>query len=161
MMRDVQADDAAQVCRIYNHYVQNTIITFEEEPVSGAQMRTRMAEVQSLGLPWIVQEEAGVVVGYAYASKWKARSAYRHSAESTVYVDKERVGGGIGSALYEELLTRLRKASVHVVVGGIALPNEASVHLHEKCGFHQIAHFEQIGFKFGRWIDVGYWQLFL
>jgi L-amino acid N-acyltransferase YncA len=161
MMRDIEPSDAEQVCRIYNHYVENTTITFEEEPVSIAQMQVRIAEVRGLGLPWIVYGEAGTVVGYAYASKWKSRSAYRHSVESTVYIEKGRVGRGIGSALYEELLSRLRETSLHAIVGGIALPNEASVRLHERLGFHKIAQFEQIGFKLGRWIDVGYWQLIL
>jgi L-amino acid N-acyltransferase YncA len=161
MMRDIELTDAEGVCRIYNHYVENTTITFEEEPVSVAQMQARIAEIRSCGLPWIVYCDAGEVVGFAYASKWKPRSAYRYSVESTVYIDKDRVGWGIGSALYEELLSRLRKASIHAVVGGIALPNEASVRLQERFGFRKIAHFEQIGFKLGRWIDVGYWQLIL
>jgi phosphinothricin acetyltransferase len=161
MMRDIEPEDAAHVCRIYNHYVQNTTITFEEEPVSVEQMRTRTEEIHALGLPWIVCCEADAVIGYAYASKWKARSAYRHSVESTVYVEKDRVGRGVGSALYAELLSRLRQTPVHAVVGGIALPNEASIRLHERLGFRKIAHFAQIGFKFGRWIDVGYWQLIL
>jgi L-amino acid N-acyltransferase YncA len=161
MIRVIEPDDAEQVCRIYNHYVENTIITFEEEPVSVDQMRARIAEIQGLALPWIVYCEAGAVVGYAYAGKWKSRSAYRNSVESTVYVEKERVGRGIGSALYGEMLSRLRQTSVHAVVGGIALPNEASVCLQERFGFRKIAHFQQIGFKLGRWIDVGYWQLIL
>jgi L-amino acid N-acyltransferase YncA len=161
MMRDVQPDDAGAVCRIYNHYVENTIITFEEEPVSIEQMQARIAEIHANTLPWVVYCEAGVVVGYAYASKWKSRSAYRHSVESTVYVEKDRVGRGIGCALYTELLSRLRKTPVHAVAGGIALPNEASIRLHERLGFRKVAHFSQIGFKLGRWIDVGYWQRIL
>jgi len=161
MIRDVESDDAGAVCRIYNHYVKNTIITFEEEPVSVEQMQVRMAEIRANSLPWIVYCEAGAVVGYAYASTWKSRSAYRHSVESTVYVEKDRVGQGIGSALYAELLSRLRQTPVHAVMGGIALPNEASVRLQERFGFRKVAHFSQIGFKLGRWIDVGYWQLIL
>ncbi len=161
MIRDAEPNDAERVCRIYNPYVQNTIITFEEEPVSGEQMQTRIGEIQARALPWIVYGEAGDVVGYAYASRWKSRSAYRHSVESTVYVAGDCTGRGIGSALYEELLSRLRQTSVHAIMGGIALPNEASIRLHERFGFRKIAHFEQIGFKLGRWIDVGYWQLIL
>lgn len=161
MIRAVKLDDAGAVCRIYNHYVENTIITFEEEPVSVEQMRVRIAEIHANALPWIAYCEAGAMVGYAYAGKWKSRSAYRHSVESTVYVEKDRIGQGIGSALYAELLSRLRQVSVHTVVGGIALPNEASVRLHERLGFRKMAHFSQIGFKLNRWIDVGYWQLIL
>ncbi|MGE5294995.1 MAG: arsinothricin resistance N-acetyltransferase ArsN1 family B [Solirubrobacterales bacterium] len=161
MIEDVGLEDAERVCRIYNHYVERTTITFEEEPVSVEQMRTRMAEIGSCGLPWIVWREGPDVLGYAYAGRWKSRSAYRRSVESSVYVGKDHVGRGIGSSLYEELLSRLRQASVHVVVGGVALPNEASVRLHEQFGFRKVAHFQQIGFKLGRWIDVGYWQLLL
>lgn len=161
MIQDVESGDAERICRIYNHYVEHTTITFEEEPVSIEAMQTRIAEVRSCGLPWIVYCDGGETLGYAYAGRWKPRSAYRHSVESSVYLDKERVGKGIGSALYEELLSRLRKASIHAVVGGVALPNEASVRLHEKFGFRKVAHFQQIGLKFGRWIDVAYWQLLL
>ncbi len=161
MVRDAEPRDAEPVRRIYNHYVANTTITFEEEPVSTAQMQARIAEVHAHGLPWIVYADSGAVVGYAYATKWKTRSAYRHSVESTVYVGKDHVGRGIGSALYAKMLSRLRQTSVHAVVGGIALPNEASIRLHESLGFRKIAHFEQIGFKLGRWIDVGYWQIIL
>jgi L-amino acid N-acyltransferase YncA len=124
-------------------------------------MQVRSAEIRAHALPWIVYCDAGAVVGYAYASQWTSRSAYRHSVESTVYVEKERVGRGVGSALYGELLSRLRQTSVHAIVGGIALPNEASIRLHERLGFRNIAHFQKIGFKLGRWIDVGYWQLIL
>jgi phosphinothricin acetyltransferase len=161
MIQDVELGDAEGVCHIYNHYVERTTITFEEEPVPVERMQSRMVEIRSLDLPWVVCRDQNHVLGYAYAGKWKSRSAYRFSVESTVYVDKDHLGKGIGSALYEELLSRLRKTPIHAVVGGIALPNDPSVRLQEKFGFHKIGHFEKIGFKLGRWIDVGYWQLLL
>jgi len=161
MIQDVELGDAPGVCRIYNHYVEHTTVTFEEEPVPVERMQSRMVEIRSHDLPWVVWRRDNEIFGYAYASKWKPRSAYRYSVESTVYVDKDHVGKGIGSALYGELLSRLRKTRVHAVFGGVALPNEASVRLHEKFRFRKIAHFEEIGFKLGRWIDVGYWQLIL
>lgn len=152
--------DAAAICAIYNLYVRETVITFEEEPVSEAEMARRIAEVTAR-FPWLVAEEGGAIVGYAYATPWRVRSAYRFSVESTVYVARGHMGRGVGSVLYRELIEALRKLRVHVAVGGIALPNEASVALHEKLGFRKIGQFAEIGRKLDRWVDVGYWQLIL
>jgi L-amino acid N-acyltransferase YncA len=160
-IRSVVADDADAIVAIYNHYVAQTIITFEEEPVSALEMRQRIADVQSASLPWLVAGHDSTVVGYAYATKWRARKAYRFSTEVTVYLDPDISGRGIGSMLYSALLTALRERNTHTAMGGIALPNQASVALHEKFGFKKVALFEQVGFKFNRWIDVGYWQLTL
>ena len=156
--REAAASDAAVVAGIYNHYIRETVVTFEEEPVSAAEMAGRIEEVQSASRPWLVAESDGRVVGYAYAGPWHVRSAYRFSAEITVYLAPTHVGRGIGSKLYAELFPILQARSIHAVMGGIALPNEASVALHEKFGLRKVAHFEQVGFKFNRWIDVGYWQ---
>lgn len=151
--------DAAAICAIYNRYVATTTITFEEDAVAEADMAQRIADVEAAGLPWLVAEADGKVVGYAYATKWRARPAYRYSSESTVYVDQAFVGQGVGRALYAALLDELRRRGLHLVIGGIALPNEGSVGLHEALGFCKVAHFAEVGMKFGRWIDVGYWQL--
>lgn len=161
MIRDVRHEDATQIAEIYNHYVLNTVVTFEEEPVSAADMGNRIADVLALGLPWLVVEKDGHVLAYAYATRWKPRSSYRYSVEITVYASPHVARNGMGSALYTELFARLRSRGIHAAVGGIALPNEASVALHEKFGMKKIAHFSEIGFKAGRWIDVGYWQLLL
>lgn len=161
LIRSATTDDAAAICRIYNHYVLNTIITFEEQAVSSEEMALRISEIQTASLPWIVIEEAGQVAGFAYASKWRLRQAYRFSAESTVYVDSASLGKGFGNQLYTALLPLLREQGMHVVIGGIALPNTASVALHEHMGFTKVAHFNEVGFKLNQWIDVGYWQLSL
>jgi phosphinothricin acetyltransferase len=158
MIRHAAHSDLEGVARIYNHYVLNAIATFEEEPISAGEMAGRRAAIESAGLPWLVAEQGGQVVGYAYAGKWSGRCSYRFSVESTVYVDPAAVGQGVGTALYKVLLDTLRDKSVHVVIGGIALPNAASVALHERLGFQKVAHFREVGFKFNRWIDVGYWQ---
>ena len=150
--------DAGAIARIYNHYVLHTAISFEEEPVSLEMMAQRIAEVRSSSLPWLVAEQQEQVVGYAYAGKWKGRCAYRHSVETSVYLDPAFVGRRIGTQLYLALLDRLLERSIHVAIGGIALPNEASVALHERVGFVKVAHFREVGYKFGQWIDVGYWQ---
>ena len=144
------AAHAGAIVAIYNHYVRETIVTFEEEPVSAAEMASRIAEVATHGLPWLVAEQDRAVVGYAYA--------YRYSVESTVYLASGRDRQGLGSALYSELFRRLAAAGSHAVIAGIALPNAGSVALHEKFGMSKVAHFKEVGFKFGRWIDVGYWE---
>jgi L-amino acid N-acyltransferase YncA len=160
-IRQVEQRDAEAIAKIYNHYVLNTVITFEEIAVRVEEMATRIQQIRSANYPWLVAEENGVVVGYAYASTWKARAAYRHTLESTVYVDAKLVGKGIGRKLYDALFAILREKSIHIVIGVIALPNEASIILHEKFGMHKAAHFSEVGFKFNRWLDVGYWQVTL
>jgi phosphinothricin acetyltransferase len=146
------------MAEIYNHYVRETVITFEEDAVTADQMRARLAEVSEAELPWLVAVHNDAVVGYAYASKWKGRCAYRYSVETTVYVDKAHPGKGYGTRLYEALFDILRSKQMHIAIGGIALPNPVSVALHEKFGLEKVAHFPEVGFKQGRWVDVGYWQ---
>ncbi len=160
MIREVTDSDTAALCAIYNHYIANGIATFEEQVLDTQTLRERIAQVCP-GLPWLVCEADGEVAGYAYASPWRTRSAYRFSVESTIYLDPRSTGRGLGTQLYEALLGALRAQSLHVVVSAIALPNPASVALHEKMGFEKVAHLKEVGRKFGRWIDVGYWELLL
>lgn len=158
IVRTASLGDAESIAHIYNYYVLNTVVTFEEEVVSTTEMAKRVDEVLSTSHPWLVAEIDGRVVGYAYGSKWKARSGYRFSTEISVYLDPGHGGRGLGSKLYDELFRMLRDRKMHAVIGGIALPNDASVALHEKFGMEKVAHFKQTGFKFDRWIDVGYWE---
>ena len=160
MIRMATHADAEAICAIYNHYVAHTIVTFEEQPVAPAEMQSRIAAVIEK-LPWLVFEGDGAITGYAYASPWKTRSGYRFAAESSIYLAPAQTGRGAGTALYANLLENLRARNVHCVIGGAALPNPASVALHEKLGFTKVAHFRENGFKFGRWIDVAYWQRLL
>ncbi|WP_107979688.1 arsinothricin resistance N-acetyltransferase ArsN1 family B [Pseudoduganella sp. UC29_71] len=157
-IRPAAAADAAAIAAIYNHYVATTTISFEEQPVSVEEMAGRIGTV-SAKLPWLVCEQDGIVMGYAYATPWRVRSAYRFSVESSVYVSPEHPRKGVGSRLYRALIDELRARGLHMVIGGIAQPNEASVALHEAMGFRKVAHFAEVGMKFGRWIDVGYWEL--
>ena len=152
---------ASAIAAIYNHYIASTTVTFETEPVTAADMQARIEDTHAASLPWLVATDDDRVLGYAYASKWKGRCAYRYSVESTVYLDAAQTGRGIGRALYSMLLDDLRARGLHAVIGGVALPNAASIALHEALGFRKVAHFEQVGFKQDRWIDVGYWQLLL
>ena len=157
-IRTATPRDAETLASIYNHYVRETIVTFEEEPVSPETFSRRIEDVLASSFPWLVAIEEGSAVGSAYATPWKPRSGYRFSVEVTVYVAPGCAGRGIGSALYRELFSVLEARGVHAAIGGIALPNDASIALHEKFGMRKVAHFEQVGFKFGRWIDVGYWE---
>lgn len=158
-MRDARVSDAGGIAHIYNYYVLNTVVTFEEKAVPEIEMASRISDVQGLGLPWIVAEDSeGRINGYAYAVRWKSRAAYKFSVETTVYTDPDLRGNGLGTLLYSALFERLAAAGIHAAVGGICLPNDASVALHEKMGMQQIARFNEIGFKAGQWLDVGYWQ---
>ncbi|MBV8665442.1 MAG: N-acetyltransferase [Burkholderiaceae bacterium] len=161
MIRPAVLADAPAICAIYNHYIAATTISFEEAPVGADEMAQRMQGVMAM-LPWLVyEEENGTVVGYAYATKWRVRAAYRYTVESSVYVAQDRPRRGIGSVLSRALLDELRLRDVHAVIAGIALPNEASVALHERLGYQKVAHFREVGRKFDRWIDVGNWELLL
>lgn len=159
MVRPAVPGDAEQIAKIYNHYVLTTAITFEEAEVPAPEMADRILVIQSTPLPWLTAMRGARIVGYAYAGKWKVRSAYRFSTEVTVYVGPGREGTGVGSALYRQLLAALKSCGVHAAIAGIALPNAASIRLHEKFGFKKVAHFPEVGFKFNRWVDVAYWQL--
>ena len=158
-LRDATPEDAPVIAAIYNHYVSTTTISFEEETVSAATMCERIRAVQDAGLPWLVASVDGELAGYAYATPWRVRPAYRFSVETSVYVAHDKPRRGLGRALYTMLLARLRQGQIHLVIGGIALPNAPSVALHEAMGYEKAAHFSEVGRKFDRWVDVGYWQL--
>ncbi|MBC52954.1 MAG: phosphinothricin acetyltransferase [Gammaproteobacteria bacterium] len=164
-IRPASQADAQAIADIYNHYIANTVVTFEEVPVAPVEMAARIQAVVSASLPWLVGElvsgDQVSVAGYAYATPWKSRSAYRYSVESSVYLAPGCSGQGLGTTLYKALLEELKRSSVHSVMGGIALPNVASVALHERLGFRKVAQLQEVGYKSGQWLDVGYWQILL
>jgi L-amino acid N-acyltransferase YncA len=159
MIREVQTRDVNALCAIYNHYVKNTIVTFANTPASEETMAETIVTAGP-SLPWLVWEEPGAdrVTGYAACSAWKSRCSYEHSLETTIYLEHGTAGQGTGTLLYGELLARVEEAGYHTALSGIALPNPASVALHEKLGFEKVGHLKEVGFKFGQWVDVGYWQ---
>lgn len=157
MIRNAVNTDSKSISEIYNYYVKNTIITFEEDEVSEDEMAHRINSV-SEKYPWIVYEENGEVLGYAYAGEWKSRCAYRFSVEVSVYVKNGFTGKKIGTLLYSELIKKLSETKVHSLIAGISLPNEGSIAIHEKFGFEKIGQFVEVGYKFNKWIDVGYWE---
>tara|TARA_R110001583_G_scaffold102853_7_gene249578 strand:+ start:23901 stop:24515 length:615 start_codon:yes stop_codon:yes gene_type:complete len=159
VIRSALDKDAISIAKIYNHYISDTVVTFETETISSEDILKRICKIQSEDLPWLIAEDdMGKVIGYAYASTWRERFAYRFSVEVTVYLSPNALGHGLGSQLYEALFTELKHRSIHSVIGGITLPNQASVALHEKFGLEKVAHFKEVGFKFNQWKDVGYWQ---
>lgn len=160
-IRSAHPADAAAIAAIYNYYVATTTITFEEAEVGTEDMAQRITKVISSKLPWLVLEQDGTVLGYAYASQWKERSAYRFSVESSIYLHYDACGKGFARRLYQHLIMLLRQSGAHLVIGGVAQPNEASVGLHRNMGFQPVGTFREVGRKFGRWIDVSYWQLSL
>ena len=156
MIREATFSDAGAITAIYNYYILNTTITFELYPITRGETIKRMEKYKEVG-PYLVYEEDGEVIGYAYVSKFRERQAYEHSVESSIYLKNGCSGKGLGTKLYSELLSQV-SLQCHAIIGGIALPNEASVRLHEKCGFRIVAHFSEVGWKFEKWIDVGFWQ---
>lgn len=149
--------DAGGVSAIYNYFVANTAASFEEQAVGSSGMATRMEAVIDADYPWFVAQSEGVVCGYAYASPWNARHAYRFTVEVTIYLHPDYAGQGLGARLYDTLFARLREQGFRTVIAVITLPNAPSVALHEKFGLAKSGHFSKVGFKFERWIDVGYW----
>ena len=150
--------DAAGVAEIYNWYIANTVVTFELDPVPASEIAQRMEAVLAAH-DWLVLERGSELLGYAYAGRFHARAAYLPTTESTIYLRDGLGGQGLGTTLYAELVRRIFARGYRHLIGGIALPNEGSVRLHEKLGFVKVGHFLRVGCKFERWIDVGYWQL--
>ncbi|MDQ3789137.1 MAG: N-acetyltransferase family protein [Actinomycetota bacterium] len=157
-VRDASAaGDAAACAAIYAPYVRDTVITFELDPPSEAEMAARIERARKTHA-WLVAEDGGRVVGYAYGSEYKSRAAYRYSCEVSVYVARDHHRGGVGRALYTELFDRLAARGFHMAVAGMTQPNEASAALHKKMGFELIGTYRRIGWKHDNWHDVTWAQ---
>jgi phosphinothricin acetyltransferase len=157
-VRNARPHDGESVAAIYAPYVLGTAISFEEEPPSGAEMASRIAATLPTH-PFLVFEEAGRVLGYAYGGAHNERAAYRWSANVSVYVAGDAHRRGIGRTLYRDLMAILARQGFHSLFAGITLPNAKSVGLHEAMGFVHLGIYREVGFKFGRWHDVGWWRL--
>ena len=156
-VRSATERDAAPCAAIYEPYVTDTAITFETDPPSRAEMAERIAAA-SRTHAWLVLEDEGRVVGYAYGGPYKSRAAYRWACEVSVYVELGRRRTGAGRALYDALLARLTDRGFRIAVAGMTLPNDASVGLHREMGFEPVGTYRRIGFKHGRWHDVAWTQ---
>lgn len=158
LVRDASAaGDAAACAAIYAPYVRDTVITFEVEPPSEAEMAARISRARSTHA-WLVAEDAGRVVGYAYGGEYKSRAAYRFSCEVSVYVALGCHGGGVGSALYTALFSCLAGRGFRMAVAGMTQPNAASGALHRKMGFEVVGTYRRIGWKHDGWHDVAWVQ---
>jgi phosphinothricin acetyltransferase len=158
MIRPVALKDTEAICAIYNYYVLNTIVTFEEEPVSVAEMETRIKNVTK-DLPWYVYEEKGAIIAYAYLHYYRSRSAYRFTLEDSIYVKNGCHQNGIGTQLLKLLIGDAKKLGKHSIMAILGIPNTASEALHKRCGFQKMADMDELGYKFGKWASVGFWKL--
>lgn len=158
MIRPFEPKDIPELLEMYNYFVLNSTATFDIEPLSLETFTEKLTKIYE-DFPFIVFEEDGEILGYAYGSKFRPKPAYNTTVESTVYVKHDTQRKKIGSLLYEELIKQLKAANFHIVLGVLTLPNDASVRLHEKFGFKQVAFLKQVGYKFETWLDVGFWQL--
>jgi phosphinothricin acetyltransferase len=155
-LRDATSRDIPDMREIYNHYVANSTVTFDEDALTLAEMRKKFKIVADLGYPWLVAvSPRGVVLGYAYVTPWKPKAAYRFTVENSIYLGPASTGKGIGRSLMTELLVRAKAAGIKEVVAVIADKGaEASIKLHADFGFKEIGHMGRVGFKFGRWLGT-------
>lgn len=153
IVRPIMQSDAEAITEIYNHYIKETAITFEVEPITAEEMASRIREI-STNFPYFVYEEKGKVLGYCYAHLWKQRAAYSKTLETTIYLDKNATGRGIGSLMVKHLIELCREQGYHALIACITEGNEASVRMHEKLGFKQVSEFKEVGRKFGQWLGV-------
>lgn len=157
MIRFARPDDAEEILAIYAPVVRDTIISFEVEPPTEDEMRERISKTLQM-FPWLVFERDGRVLGYAYASRHRDRLAYQWSVDVACYVHGDARGQGIGTKLYTVLLAILKRQGIQSAFAGIALPNAASVRLHECVGFTHVGNYREVGYKLGAWRDTGWWQ---
>ena len=159
VIRLATANDFAAIAAITNHYIRTTAIHFAYEDVAADELRSLWREHEAI-YPWLVAETQRTVVGYARAGVYRGRRAYLWTTETGIYLAPDQRGNGLGRRLYRRLLEVLRAQGFHSAIGGIALPNDVSVRLHERLGFQPCGTVQRVGHKFGRWHDVGFWQLF-
>jgi phosphinothricin acetyltransferase len=159
-IRVAKSSDAEMIAAIYAPIVRDTTISFEVEPPTPQEMAQRIAKTLQTH-PWLVAEREEQIIGYAYAGTHRDRAAYRWSVDVSAYVAEGARGQGVGRALYERLIAILKAQGFHSAYAGIALPNAASVGLHEAVGFKPLGIYKEVGFKHGEWRDAGWWRLAL
>jgi phosphinothricin acetyltransferase len=158
-IRPATVDDLPRLTEIYNHYVVNSHVTFDLEPVTPEERREWFAQFDATGPHRLfIAEESGIVVGYAGSFRFRSRCAYEETIETTVYCAPDAIQRGIGSALYAALFEALTQEKVHVVIAALGLPNPASIALHERFGFRTVGVMHEVGWKFGRYWDVGWYE---
>jgi L-amino acid N-acyltransferase YncA len=159
-IRKVTLNDAHRIMEIYNHYILNSVLTFETVALTEEQVKKRI-EKYTGDYPWYVAESSLKVIGYAYASEFVERSAYKYTSEVTIFIDKDYTKGGCGKALLGQLIEEMKASGFATLISIIAVPNAASVRLHKLFGFENVGRLKKVGYKLGQWIDVEYWELLL
>lgn len=160
LIRDFEPGDVAAACALTNRFIEHTAVHFGVHPHSAQEFETMWLSGRATH-PWLAAVADQTFAGYAKAGTWRTREAYALTAEVTVYIEPAFQRRGVGRALYGALLRRLREAGFHTAVGGVTLPNEGSVRLHESMGFRHVGTFRQVGRKFDAWHDTGWWQIML
>lgn len=159
-IRDVRLSDAKDIADIYNYYIDNTTVTYETELVSVDEMARRIEQI-SATYPYFVYEDKGKVLGYCYAHPWRTRAAYLHTLETTIYLEHGAKHQGIGSLMLNHLVELCKEQGYHALIACATDENEESKVFHERLGFRQVAHYEQVGWKFNRWIGINDFELLL
>lgn len=155
-IRDARVEDLPSVREIYNHYVANSTVTFDEKPMTLASLRSKFQHATKLGMPFLVAASpTGQILGYAYVYPWKEKAAYRFTVENSIYLGPAATGKGLGQELLAELITRSREAGLKEIIAVIADKGaDASIAMHRKFGFKEIGHMGKVGYKFDRWLGT-------
>lgn len=159
LIRDFEERDILPAATLTNHYIQHTAVHFGIHPYTPEEFRAIWHARDQY--PWLTAEIDNRFAGYAKGARWRERDAYAKTVEVGLYIDPAFQKQGVGTALYKELLARLKNSGYHTAVGGVTLPNEGSVRLHESMGFTKVGVFREVGRKFDQWHDTGWWQLIL
>lgn len=160
-IREANTGDLPQILDIYNHAIVHTTAVYDYEPHTLVMRKQWFATKQEQGLPVLVADNQGEVVGFCSLGTFRAWAAYQYTVENAVYVRDDQKGKGIGGLLMQQLIEAARKIKVHTIVAGIDADNPGSIHLHKKFGFTEVAHFREVGWKFDRWLDLKFLQLIL
>ncbi|MDR3112607.1 MAG: GNAT family N-acetyltransferase [Elusimicrobiota bacterium] len=158
MIRPVELSDSNEICEIYNYYVENTAVTFEEKKLSLQETKKRITEI-SLKYPYFVYKNTEGIAGYCYANYFRSYSAYKYTAELSIYLKKDIVRQGCGTELFTCLLDELKNTKTHIALSVITVPNQASIKLHKNFGFKKVGYLTESGYKLGRFHDVSFWEL--
>lgn len=159
IIRAAAASDMDTITHIYAHHVNHGTGTFETEPPDSSEIGRRWTEVTARGLPWLVADDDGEVVGYAYAGPYRPRLAYRHTVEDSIYIRADRLGSGVGKLLMPDLISATQACGMRQMIAVIGdSGNQASIHLHRRFGFQDAGLLKDVGFKFGRWLDTVFMQ---
>ncbi len=159
IIRAAASSDMDAVAHIYAHHVNHGTGTFETDPPDSGEIGRRWTELVARGLPWLIADDDGDVVGYAYAGPYRPRLAYRHTVENSIYVRADRLGTGVGKLLLPALINATKACGMHQMIAVIGdSGNQASIHLHRRFGFQDAGLLKDVGFKFGRWLDTVFMQ---